>query len=98
MGFLSNKLSLPDLLTKWSAQLNPLLASPIATPVLLSNVALLSGTNVINHTLGAKLQGYIVVMNSTSATFFDSQQTNPTPALTLILNSSAKTTVSLLVF
>ena len=98
MAFLSNKLSLPDLLTKWSATLNPLIASPLATPVLLSDVALLAGTNVINHTLGAKLRGYIVVMNSASATFYDSQNTNPTPALTLILNASAKTTVSLLVF
>jgi hypothetical protein len=53
---------------------------------------------VINHKLAQKLQGWIVVLNSTSATFYDSQSTNPSPDKTLILNASAPTTVSILVF
>lgn len=98
MGQISSNLSFPDLLNKWSSQLNPLLASVLAFPVLLSNVNLIMGSNVLNHTLGKKLRGYIVVLNSANATFFDSQQTNPSPQITLILNASAPTTVSLLVF
>jgi hypothetical protein len=98
MGLLSNNLSLPLLLTQWSGTLNPLLKSPIATPVLLSKISLTSGANTINHTLGTTLQGYIVVLNSAAATFYDSQSTNPSPARTLILNASADTVVSLLVF
>lgn len=98
MAFLSNRLSFGDLLTKWSATLNPLLASPLATPSILSNVALKSGSNTINHKLGRELAGYVVVLNSAASTFFDLQSTNPTPALTLNINASADTTVSLLVF
>ncbi len=98
MGLLSNRLSFPLLLTQWSAILNPLVKSPIATPILLSAISLTTGENVINHKLAQKLQGWIVVLNSTSATFYDSQSTNPSPDKTLILNASAPTTVSILVF
>lgn len=98
MAQLSSNLSFTDMLNKWSAQLNPLLASPLATPVILPNVVVKTGANVINHRLGRLLQGYIVILNSAAASFFDSQSTNPSPALTLILNSSADTTVSILVF
>jgi hypothetical protein len=98
MPQLSTKLPYQLLLTQWSQALNPVLSSVTATPTLLSNVALTSGINVINHKLGQKLRGYLVVMNSAAATFYDGQDTNPSPDKTLILNSSAATTVSLLVF
>lgn len=86
------------MLTQWSQILNPLLKSPIANPILLRGIALTSGSNTINHTLGATLQGYIVVLNSVSSTFYDGQSTNPSPDKTLILIASEATTVSLLVF
>lgn len=95
---LSNKLPYNLMLTQWSQQLNPLLGAPLAGASLLSDIILTSGSNVINHKLGAKLQGYIVVRSSASSTFFDNQSTNPSPQTTLILNASSATTVSLLVF
>jgi hypothetical protein len=98
MANLSTKLSFPDMLTKWSSQLNPLLASPVANPSIISSIACVNGDNVISHKLGQTLTGYIVILNSASATFFDKQNTNPSPDRTLILNSSAATTISLLVF
>lgn len=98
MGLLSTKLPFPLMLTQWSALLNPLLKSPLANSALLSGISLTSGVNTINHTLGTKLQGYLVVLNSASVTFYDSQNTNPTPEKTLVLNASGATTVSLLVF
>lgn len=98
MGSLSNKLPYPLMLTQWSATLNPLLKSPIANPIILSNVSLASGQNTINHTLGQTLVGYMVILNSASATFYDGQNTNPTPDKTLVIYASAATKVSILVF
>jgi hypothetical protein len=86
------------MLTQWSQQLNPLLANPLSNASLLSNISLQSGKNVINHKLGQPLQGYIVVLNSANATFYDNQSVNPAPQTTLIIIASAPTTVSLLVF
>lgn len=83
---------------RWASTLNPLLANPLVGGRLLNGVVLILGANTINHGLGRKLQGYFVVMNSTSSTFYDSQSTNQRPELTLVLNSSAATTVSLYVF
>jgi len=57
-----------------------------------------SGANIISHLLGRKLVGYLVILNSAAATFYDGQRTNQRPDLTLILNASAPTTVSLYVF
>jgi hypothetical protein len=95
---LSTKLPYQLLLTQWSQAINPVLSSPIATPIILEAISLVAGTNVINHTLGESLKGYVVILNSAAATFYDSQETNPSPNRTLILNSSAATKVSLLVF
>lgn len=95
---LSNKLPFNLMLAQWSQQLNPLLSSPLADASLLSGVVLQSGKNTINHKLGQPLQGYLVVLNSAAATFYDGQSSNPSPQTTLILNASAATTVSLLVF
>jgi hypothetical protein len=83
---------------RWKSQLDPVLASPLAKGHLVSNQVLVSGVNTINHGLGRKLQGYIVVLNSASATFYDNQDTNSMTQLTLVLNASAPTTVSLWVF
>jgi hypothetical protein len=98
MAALSNKLPLELMQSQWAATLNPLLASPLADASILSNVALVSGPNTINHKVGAKLQGYVVVLNSANATFYDNQSTNPMPDKTLIIVASAPTTVSILVF
>jgi hypothetical protein len=83
---------------KWAAELNPVLANPIVSGQLLTGIKLTNGSNTINHNLGQPLQGYIVVLNSSPATFYDKQNTNPAPQRTLILNASQETTVSLWVF
>jgi len=83
---------------KWSSALNPILAKPLIYGSLLQDIVLVSGKNVINHNLGQKLQGYFVVLNSAPAAFYDSQSSNQHPELTLILNASQATTVSLYVF
>ena len=97
-GNLSPKLPWELANPKWAATLNPLLANPLNTGNLLQNVSLVMGSNTINHGLGEKLQGYIIIMNSAAATFYDSQRINQRPDLTLILNASAPTIVSLYVF
>jgi hypothetical protein len=81
----------------WATLLNPLLGNPLSNGQLLDNVNLVNGTNIINHTLGRKLQGWIKVLGG-SAIIYDNQSTNPTPQLTLSLTSSAAVTVSLWVF
>lgn len=97
-GNLSSKLPWELANPKWAASINPVLANPIVAGNLLQGVVLRMGSNTINHGLGEKLQGWIVVMNNANATFYDSQSTNPRPQLTLVLNASANATVSLYVF
>jgi hypothetical protein len=97
-GNLSTKLSWPLANTKWAATLNPLLANPIIQGQILSDVPLVMGANTINHGLGRKLVGYLVILNGANVTIYESQSTNQRPNLTLILNASGATTVSLYVF
>ena len=98
MGNLSPKLPWDLANPKWAAVLNPLLANPLVGGNLLPRIVLTSGANTINHRLGQKLQGYIVISSSAQATFWDDQLINQKPDLTLILRTSAPTTVSLYVF
>ena len=96
--FKSDEQSLMLLQTAWASQLDPLLKNPMSNGNLLKNVALASGTNVVNHLLGRKLQGWTITRIRSAASIFDTQDTNPTPALTLTLTSSAAVTIDLLVF
>lgn len=84
--------------TKWRSILNPVLSIPIIDGRLIQNVSLVSGDNTINHGLGKKLQGYIVVLNNSPVTFYDKQSENQMANLTLILNASGTATVTLWVF
>lgn len=97
-GDLSPRLSWELANPKWAATLNPVVANPLVQGVLLSGIPVVTGTNVINHKLGRKLQGYVVVLNSAAVTFYDSQAINQHPSLTLILNASGAATISLYVF
>ncbi len=83
---------------KWAATLNPLLANPIVGGLILPGIALTTGTNVISHKLGRKLQGYIVILKSADVTIYDTQATNQMPDLTLKLVASGAAAVSLYVF
>lgn len=97
-GNLSSKLPWELANPKWAASINPVLSNPVTSGILLTGIVLTTGDNTVNHSLGKKLQGYVVVMNSAAVTFYDKQATNPRPQLTLVLNASGAATVSLYVF
>jgi hypothetical protein len=84
--------------TKWAAILNPVIALPLTQGTIIPNVSLVSGKNVINHSLGRNLMGWILVRVRASATFYDTQDSNPFPSLTLWLEASAASVVDLYVF
>lgn len=84
--------------TSWASQLNPLLANAMNNSLILKSISLATGANVINHTLGRKLQGWIIVRQRASAAVYDTQDSNQTPNLTLQLTASAPVVVDLAVF
>ncbi len=97
LPYIQSKLdALNQMQTKWRGILNPLLAKPQS--IILTNVSLINGTTVINHLLGRPLQGWKPVRVRASATIYDSQDSNQTPAVTLVLVSSAAVVVDLEVF
>ncbi len=72
---------------------------PLFEGHLISGISIETGTvKVVNHKLGRKLQGYVVVLRSTESDVWDNQATNETPSKTLELNTDANTTVTLWVF
>lgn len=84
--------------TDWISKLNPLLANPSNNSSILNDIALVTGTNTINHLLGHKLQGWSIIRRNGTATIYDTQASNPMPELTLVLVASAPITISLEVF
>lgn len=90
-----NTLSL--LQTKWAEQIDPVVAQPFNSGVILSNV-ILSSSSVINHKLGRDLQGWALVRLRGKATVFDTQDVNPIPSKTLQLNASSGVSADILVF
>lgn len=85
--------------TLWSPPLNQLLTNPLLNGLMLPNVILAVGDNVINHRLGRTPQGYLITRYIGAATvIYDKQSTNKIPDLTLVLNSTVATTVNLYVF
>ena len=59
---------------------------------------LVNGAKMVNHGLARKLQGYIVIAKDSNESIWDSQTTNTTPSISLILNSSGPVRVNLWVF
>ena len=99
MADLPKQQTLDQLQTKWPAILNPIIKNPSNNASILQNVSLIGGTNVINHKLGAKLQGWSVIrMRGVAASIYDLQDANQTPQLTLVLVSSTPVIVDLSVF
>ena len=84
--------------TNWATQINPVLALPINSGNLLQNISLTAGSNVVNHLLSRKLQGWFLVRKRGSSDIYDTQDTNSTQALTLNLQSSAAVSVDIYVF
>lgn len=98
MARLPQQLPYEQLMPKWAAILNPVIACPIINGLLLEDISLETGANVINHKLGRKLIGWIIVRQNADASIYDMQEFNQMPQLTLNLTSSADCNVSLWVF
>lgn len=80
---------------KWAGILNPLIANPANNSLILKNVTLQVGPNNIPHLLGRKLQGWTIVRKRGPADIYDQQDSNQTPALTLILVSDTAVTLDI---
>lgn len=80
---------------KWASQLNPLLNQPANNGIILSNINLVTGVNVINHKLNKKQQGWIITDLNAAVTIYRSQPFNDK---TLTLTSSGPCTINLQVF
>lgn len=83
---------------RWATILNPIVANPANNSIILKNIALTIGNNVINHKLGRNLQGWIIIRKRASADIYDQQDSNQMPALTLVLISDAPVTVDIEVY
>lgn len=95
MQQLSKRLPWPLAQTQWPAQINPVLAVPLVNGTMLENVILNTGTTVINHMLGRKMQGWIITDIDGSAVIYRSVDFN---SVSLTLTSSSKVNVNLWVF
>lgn len=96
--FLSKLQDLMMMQTKWAGVLNPMLSNPSIQSVILPNVVLKNGTTVVNHLLGRTLIGWRLIRVRAAATIYDTQDSNQTPNLTLVLVSNAAVMVDLEVF
>ena len=83
---------------QWAKELNPIIALPFINQNTLKKVALVNGTTNINHLLGRNLQGWFIIRQRAAANIYDTQDTNLSPDLTLVLVSDAAVVVDLVVF
>lgn len=94
-SFQSNDRIFQMLQTRWASILNPVLSNPVTNPILLTNITLSTGANVINHTLGKMQQGWIITDINAAVTVYRSATFNDK---TLTLTSSGNATINLLVY
>lgn len=83
---------------KWAASINPLLANPLVSGLIIDVVHIRVGLNVVNHGLGRPPQGYLVIGNDSPVVVYDSQRNNSRPELTLFLNAATACNIKLYVF
>jgi len=91
-------LDLQMMQTKWKSAIDPIIANPSNSSIILKNISLAIGDNTINHKLGHNLTGWKIVRLRAASSIYDKQDSNQTPALTLILNSSAACVADIEVF
>lgn len=77
-----------------SYALDPIIGSPIINGVLLKNVVLKAGLNIVDHKLGRVPQGWIVVSPQANESMWSSGQTGSS----LLINASGPITSSFWVF
>lgn len=80
---------------KWKSILDPLLAKPLSSGQILTQLTIKTGSNVINHKLGREPQGWFLTDNTTNITLYRSAPFND---LTLTLTSSGNGVINLMVF
>ena len=97
MANLPLKLDLPKMQVQWAAALNPVLSNLIVNGLLLSNVAIASGTTVINHMLARNMLGWMITDIQGAATIYR-PNTTPFNDKTLTLVSNAAVTANIWVF
>lgn len=95
MSKLPQKLNIDAMQNRWATMIDPIISNPTNSTSILKNVSLKAGTNVINHRLGAPLQGWVPCRVRANATIYDAQDSNQTPQLTLVLIASAPVVVDL---
>lgn len=84
--------------TTWAALIDPIIGRKQNQSNILDGEILINGTTVVNHKLGKKLSGYKIILQNAKASIYDTQSTNQSPELTLVLVSDAAVTVSIEVF
>lgn len=92
---LPQRLPLPMMQTTWASQIDPVLQFAPNQGLLLLNVPLVVGSNVINHRLSRQQQGWIITDQTAAASIYRSQPFN---SLTLTLVTDAITNVNLWVY
>lgn len=80
---------------RWASIINPVIENELNNGILLQNVNIVSGSNVINHKLSRMQQGWFIVDQNAACTFYRSAAFNN---LTLTLTASAPCVISLWVF
>lgn len=96
MASVSPKLPWELAQTKWAATLNPILALPILNGVSIVGINLIASTpQAINHLLQRTPQGWFLTDNTADTPIWRTVAFNK---LTLTLESSANTTISIWVF
>lgn len=79
--------------------LEDVLTRAVISGRLVEDVVVTTGqANTVNHRLGRKLRGWVVVRKSADANVWDEQATNELQSKELVLQSDATVTVSLWVF
>jgi hypothetical protein len=96
--FNSNDKDFQMMQNRWASILNPIINNPVNRSSILSSISLIAGSNVINHLLSRKLQGWSIVRINAASTIYDAQDSNQNPDQTLVLVSSAPCVVSIEVF
>ena len=92
---LPQRLPYDQMTVQWASQLDPVLRNLLVQGILLSDITIKTGVNVINHKLGRKQIGYIITDQNSKASLYRSQPLN---SLTLTLTSDADSIISIWVF
>jgi len=94
-----NNQELSQMQSKVKAAFDNINANLFLSGSILAGVSLTSGSNVVNHKLGRRISGYIVVSSSVASTFNDNISLGSDALQSSVtITASASTTVSLWVF